>query len=64
MVSGSYDKTCKLWDLRRPTAPVHTFRDHTGAVFALRFDSDKIVSGSSDCTVKVLRFREDEKVRL
>ena len=52
IVSGSRDTTVRVWDARTLRS-VHTLTDHTDWVKRVQFDSNKIVSGSYDCTVKV-----------
>jgi WD40 repeat protein len=52
IVSGSRDTTVRVWDARTLRA-VHTLTDHTDWVKRVQFDSNKIVSGSYDCTIKV-----------
>ncbi|KUJ06474.1 WD40 repeat-like protein [Mollisia scopiformis] len=60
LVSGSRDKTLRIWDLdtRRLVRP--PLRAHSGSVLCLQFDADPeedlIVSGSSDATVVLWRF--------
>jgi len=65
LVSGSRDSTIRLWDTRvlggtdssngaaDNRACFRVLRGHDGRVCCLRFDEDKIVSGSDDNTVKV-----------
>ena len=67
MISGSYDHSVKVWDvkcgqcmvtLRCDTVvllTVQTFccRGHSDAVLCLQFVGDTLVSGSSDQTIKV-----------
>ncbi|UYV76441.1 hypothetical protein LAZ67_14000406 [Cordylochernes scorpioides] len=52
VVSGSYDHTLKVWDLRTGLCR-ETLVGHEGAVLCLQFDTTKIVSGSGDKTIKV-----------
>jgi len=60
LVSGSRDKTLRIWNLdtRRLVRP--PLSAHTGSVLCLQFDADPaedlIVSGSSDATVILWRF--------
>eukprot|EP00397_Hematodinium_sp_SG-2012_P031038 GEMP01032918.1.p1 GENE.GEMP01032918.1~~GEMP01032918.1.p1 ORF type:complete len:335 (+),score=61.96 GEMP01032918.1:49-1005(+) len=53
-LSGSWDKTCRLWDLNTGTK-VRSFIGHTSDVNSVAFSSDsrQIVSGSRDKTVKL-----------
>ena len=55
VVSGSDDKTVKLWDLRDPDSCVHTFYEHHGMVTCVDFHPDGtcIAAGSADSTIKV-----------
>jgi WD40 repeat protein len=52
LVSGSHDKTVKLWDVQTGGL-VKTFYGHTGSVLSVSISADctRIASGSSDCTI-------------
>jgi WD40 repeat protein len=54
-VSGSVDRTLKVWDLTRPDAPPRTLTGHKGVVLAVALTPDGrlAVSGSGDGTLKV-----------
>merc|ERR1719299_318081 len=53
-LSGSWDKTMRLWDLNSGTS-VRTFQGHAKDVFSVAFSADnrQIVSGSRDKTIKL-----------
>ncbi|TVY38088.1 F-box/WD repeat-containing protein 1A [Lachnellula occidentalis] len=60
LVSGSRDKTLRIWNLNTQRLVKPPLRAHTGSVLCLQFDAnpeeDLIVSGSSDATVVLWRF--------
>ncbi|RYP66021.1 hypothetical protein DL771_008002 [Monosporascus sp. 5C6A] len=60
LVSGSRDKTIRIWDLHTRRLIRPPLKEHTGSVLCLQFDSDPledlIVSGSSDSDVILWRF--------
>lgn len=60
LVSGSRDKTIRIWDLHTRRLVRPPLKEHTGSVLCLQFDSDPledlIVSGSSDSDVILWRF--------
>ncbi|KAJ8058082.1 hypothetical protein OCU04_012941 [Sclerotinia nivalis] len=60
LVSGSRDKTIRVWDLDRRRLALPPLAEHLGSVLCLQFDPDPeedlIVSGSSDATVIIWRF--------
>ncbi|CAG7855166.1 SubName: Full=Uncharacterized protein {ECO:0000313/EMBL:CCA72352.1} [Serendipita indica DSM 11827] len=55
IVSGSSDKTIRLWDVETGQALGKPFRGHESSVLAVRFLSDgsRIVSGSRDKTIRL-----------
>jgi F-box and WD-40 domain protein 1/11 len=59
LVSGSRDKTLRVWDMRTQRL-LRILQAHAGSVLCLQFDSDPdediIVSGSSDSDVILWRF--------
>jgi WD40 repeat protein len=56
LITGSYDKTVAVWDLRHLQAPRQVLKGHSSAVFCLVADSYKLLTGSSDKTVKIWTF--------
>lgn len=52
LVSGSLDKTVRVWDLRTNTN-LHILSGHTGKITALFIVNGKIFSGSLDRSIKV-----------
>jgi WD40 repeat protein len=54
IVSGSYDKTARVWDAETGTEKL-ALKGHTNAVFSVAFSPDgkRIVSGSNDQTARV-----------
>jgi WD40 repeat protein len=54
IVSGSYDKTVRIWDAVSGTIQ-HTLEGHTNSVVSVAFSFDglRIVSGASDHTVRI-----------
>ncbi|KAI5863551.1 WD40 repeat-like protein [Durotheca rogersii] len=64
LVSGSRDRTLRIWNLRTRRLIRPPLRGHLGSVLCLQFDSDPdedlIVSGSSDSDVILWRFSTGE----
>jgi|GEM_PF-6492089 len=56
VVSGSRDKTVKLWNIENKSL-VHTFTDHLDSVYsvAISSDGDYLVSASTDNSIKLWR---------
>ncbi|RCV08112.1 hypothetical protein SETIT_1G299900v2 [Setaria italica] len=38
--TGNQDKTCRIWDVRKLSKPVHVLRGNLGAIRSIRFTSD------------------------
>lgn len=62
LVSGSRDKTVRVWDLNTQRLRLPPLEGHTGSVLCLQFDErpdqDIIVSGGSDADVIIWRFSD------
>ena len=60
LVSGSRDKTLRIWNLDTQRLAVPPLRGHNASVLCLQFDDrpehDLVVSGGSDCHVILWRF--------
>ena len=53
IVSGSYDKSIKVWDRKNNYQLIETLTEHTDWVNSVALDANIIVSGSDDNTIKV-----------
>ena len=55
IVSGSTDRTVRVWDVRTGEVAAQPFESHTDSVYSVAFspDGQQIVSGSLDQTVRV-----------
>merc|ERR1719161_578949 len=58
LTTGGADGSVKIWDLETNKQAggaevTRTLPSHNGSVLALAWDGDKVVSGSSDCSVRV-----------
>ncbi|KAF1813578.1 WD40 repeat-like protein [Eremomyces bilateralis CBS 781.70] len=62
LVSGSRDKTLRIWDLETQRLARPPLTGHQASVLCLQFDDspqeDVIISGGSDCHVKIWRFSD------
>jgi F-box and WD-40 domain protein 1/11 len=67
LVSGSRDRTLRIWDLDTRRLVRDPLRAHAGSVLCLQFDADPqedlIVSGSSDSTVILWKFSTGEIIQ-
>ena len=66
LVSGSRDKTLRIWDLDTRRLRGHPLVGHTQSVLCLQFDptedEDVVISGSSDTDVIVWRFSTGQQI--
>lgn len=66
MVSGSRDKSVRVWDLDTKRLRGRPLFGHTQSVLCLQFDprpeENIIISGSSDCTIHVWEFSTGRKL--
>ena len=67
LVSGSRDRTLRVWDLETGRLAKKPLCGHSGSVLCLQFDSrpeeDIIISGSSDTNVILWRFSTGERIK-
>ncbi|KAH9217113.1 WD40-repeat-containing domain protein [Leptodontidium sp. 2 PMI_412] len=67
LVSGSRDKTLRIWDLDTRRLVRLPLRAHSGSVLCLQFDADPeedlIVSGSSDATIVLWKFSTGQVIQ-
>lgn len=65
-VSGSVDRTCKVWDIRSPKASVQTFSGfHQGDINSVDFcqaDTSVFGTGSSDGTARVFDMKAHNQI--
>merc|ERR1719330_1819028 len=61
LVSGSKDRTVRVWDTRTPNSHcVNVLRAHTGAVLDLKLRGNRLVSASMDKTVRMWDIRQPQ----
>ena len=54
IVSGSHDKTIRVWNIKTNSKwSVMTLTGHSGEVRCLHLEGNRLVSGSVDTTIKV-----------
>lgn len=59
LVSGSKDRTVRVWDTRMPSnSCTNTLKSHTGAVLDVKLRGNRVVSASMDKTVRMWDIRE------
>lgn len=67
LVSGSRDKSVRVWDLDRQRLKMPPLLGHNGSVLCLQFDdspkTDLIISGSSDSDVIIWRFSTGKMIK-
>ena len=67
LVSGSRDKSVRVWDLRTQRLRLPPLEGHTGSVLCLQFDERPtqhiIVSGGSDADVIIWRFSDGSMIK-
>ena len=67
LVSGSRDRTLRIWDLDTERLVAEPLHGHTGSVLCLQFDhseeEDIIISGSSDTHVILWRFSTGKMIK-
>lgn len=67
LVSGSRDRTLRIWDIDAQRLIRKPLEGHTGSVLCLQFDDRKeediIISGSSDTHIILWRFSTGEMIR-
>jgi WD40 repeat protein len=51
-ITGSYDSTCRVWDLDTGDC-LHVLRGHVADIFCVVFDGARIASAGSDTTVRL-----------
>ncbi|KAB2575379.1 hypothetical protein BFW01_g6136 [Lasiodiplodia theobromae] len=67
VVSGSRDKSIRIWDLETQRLVVAPLTGHDASVLCLQFDErpehDLVVSGGSDCHVIIWRFSTGQMIK-
>lgn len=67
LISGSRDKTMRVWDLETRRLRGQPLTGHSQSVLCLQFDpsekEDVIISGSSDTSVIIWRFSTGQKIK-
>lgn len=53
LVSGSYDQSLKLWDIRS-TTPLHTISAHSSKVLCVAWTEKALLSGGADNQLRML----------
>ena len=57
VVSGGYDKSVLVWDMRNFSSPRSVLKGHSEPVFCVKMDESKLVSGSMDQSIKIWNFQ-------
>jgi F-box/WD-40 domain protein MET30 len=62
LVTGSYDATVKVWDIKTGQE-LRTLTGHTQGIRCLQFDDHKLITGSLDNSIKVWNWRTGKLIK-
>ncbi|KAH8712014.1 F-box/WD repeat-containing protein pof1 [Phaeosphaeriaceae sp. PMI808] len=62
LVTGSYDATVKIWDIKTGQE-IRTLTGHTQGIRCLQFDDSKLITGSLDNSIKVWNWRTGQLIK-
>jgi F-box/WD-40 domain protein MET30 len=62
LVTGSYDATIKIWDIKTGKE-IRTLEGHTQGIRCLQFDDSQLITGSLDNCIKVWNWRTGQLIR-